>query len=222
MRIRDQVSDRFKKLIAEGETVLQAVGWDGHEYHHRHPSNADFFQFRTEAMNLIRRSCGEDSDHYRELKRLAEGKDTGNNSYFMPSYLGVLNAAQRDFEAGLLFDLRSLIAAELLGDFVEQAEVLLQEGYHVPVASLAGAILEDTLRKLCEARAIPVPAKTKIDSLNADLARAGVYDKLVQKRITALADIRNNADHGHFDRFTREDVDDFVKWLRRFSADYLG
>jgi HEPN domain-containing protein len=136
--------------------------------------------------------------------------------------LGVLEAAQRDFAAGALFDMRALISAEILGDFVEQAEALLEAGYWHPAASLSGAVLEDTLRKLCAKRGVPVPDTTKIDRLNADLAKAGVYDKLVQKRITALADIRNNADHGHFDKFTKEDVDDFVKWLRRFSADYLG
>lgn len=57
--------------------------------------------------------------------------------------------------------------------------------------------------------------------MNADLAKANVYDKLVQKRITGLADIRNNADHGHFDKFKREDVEDMVKWVKRFGADYL-
>ena len=61
----------------------------------------------------------------------------------------------------------------------------------------------------------------KLDRLNADLAKAGSYDKLVQKRITALADIRNNADHGHFDKFSTIDVEDMVKWVRNFSADHL-
>ena len=128
---------------------------------------------------------------------------------------------QRDFDACLLFDLRALIVADILGDFIEQAEQLLAGGYYVPAASLAGAVLEDTLRKLCEKRGVPVPVSTKIDRLNTDLAKASVYDKLVQKRITALADIRNNADHGYFDKFRREDVEDMVKWVKRFGADYL-
>ena len=84
-----------------------------------------------------------------------------------------------------------------------------------------GAVLEDTLRKLCANNGISVPEKTKIDRLNAELAKAGVYNKLVQKRITALADIRNNADHGHFDEFTEDDVEDMVKWVRKFTADHL-
>ena len=133
----------------------------------------------------------------------------------------MVEAAKRDFDAGLLTDMRSLITAEVFADFIEQAEHLLEAGYYVPAASLTGAVLEDTLRKLCDKNNLSLPNVTKIDRLNADLAKAGIYDKLIQKRITALADIRNNADHGHFDKFRREDVEDMVKWVRSFTADFL-
>lgn len=132
-----------------------------------------------------------------------------------------MEAAFRDFNEGFLFDLCSLVAAELFSDFLDQAEHLLSEDYYVPAASLAGAVLEDSLRKLCHRRDLPVPAKTTIESLNMELAKASVYDKLVQKQITALADIRNNADHGKFDKFTKADVEDMIKRIRRFDADYL-
>lgn len=122
----------------------------------------------------------------------------------------------------MIFQVRAMVAAEVLDDFLEQAEHLLEQGFHVPAASLAGAVLEDTLRKLSEAKGISVPDKTSIDKLNAELAKAGVYDKLVLKRITAIADVRNNADHGNFDKSEKEDVEDMLKWVRRFSADFLG
>ena len=221
MTLKEQISERFRHLVAEGESILKSGGWDGHSYSGAYPSKEVFFRFRTEALNLVRRCCGDQSDHYRELQRLTQDKDTGNNSYHMPLYFGVVRAAQHDFDADLLLDLKTIIAAELLGDFLEQAEQLLKEGYRVSAASLAGAVLEDSLRKLCAAKGIPVPVETKIDILNAALARAQVYDKLVQKRVTAFADIRNNADHGHFDKIKVEDVEDFLKWLRRFTADYL-
>jgi len=134
---------------------------------------------------------------------------------------GVLRALKEDISQGYLTKFKSLVAAELIGDFIDQAVALVAEDYHIPAASLAGAVLEDTLRKMCESKGIPVPDKTKIDKLNADLAKAGVYNKLIQKRITALADIRNNADHGHFDKFTKEDVEDMVAWVRKFTADPL-
>jgi len=220
VKTQDLIAQSFARLISEGRDILKNAGWDGSKYY-RVPAENDYYRFRTESMNLLRRACGADSDHYRELKRIAEAKETSSNSFYFVHCFGVLEAAQRDFEAGILFDMRGLIAAELLGDFMEQAQVLFDAGYHVPAASLTGAILEDSLRKLCEKHSIPVHEITKIDSLNAELARAGVYDKLVQKRITALADIRNNADHGRFEKFAKADVDDMLKWTRRFVADYL-
>lgn len=221
VKTQEIIKQSFERLIDEGRQILQAAGWDGDDYHGKFPPKNDYYRFRTESMNLVRRSCGQDSDHYRELKRIAEAKETSTNSYYFVHCFGVLEAARRDFEGGILFDVRALVAAEVLGDFIEQSEALLDAGYHIPAASLAGAVLEDTLRKLCEKHNLTIPASTKIDALNADLARANVYDKLVQKRIIALADIRNNADHGHFDKFTKSDVEDMVKWIRSFSADYL-
>lgn len=37
--------------------------------------------------------------------------------------------------------------------------------------------------------------------MNADLANIGIDDKLVQKRITTLSDIWNNAAHGDMNKF---------------------
>lgn len=108
-----------------------------------------------------------------------------------------------------------------MDDFLSQAEYLADEGFIQAAASLSGAVLEDTLRKLCDLHGIAYLEKTKIDSLNSELAKAGVYDKLVQKEITAKADIRNNADHGHFDKFKDYNVVDMIKWTRRFCGEYL-
>lgn len=221
MNTQELITQQFTRLVDEGRKILQSSGWDGDKFRQKHPSEMEYFRFRTEALNLIRRSCGEDSDHYKELRRLLESANASMNSFYFSHCFGVLEAAQKDFDAGLLFDMRALIAAELLGDLTEQAETLLTAGYHVAAASLAGAVLEDVLRKLCDKHHLPLPESTKLDRLNADLARASVYDKLVQKRITAIADIRNNADHGHPDKFSKVDVEDMVKWVRSFSADYL-
>lgn len=220
MNTKEKIIEHMKALLLEGQNVMHACGWNGREYQY-HPADTDYQRLRTQSLNIIRRACGEKSDHYLQLKRMAETQGSDTNSYYLKDCLGILEAAQKDFEAGFMFDLRSLVAAELLGDFIDQADFLLQSGYFHPAASLAGAVLEDVLRKLCAKHNITVPDKTVIDRLNTDLAKADIYDKLVQKRITALADIRNNADHGHFDKFKSDDVEDMIKWVRRFSADYL-
>ncbi len=220
MTLDSKIRQRFTELLAEGEKILRQNNWPGDAF--RHPDVVDYTRFRTEALNLVRRACGETSDHYRELRTLAEDKSTALNSYYFPNSFGILQAAQRDYEGGLVFDVRSLVAAELFADLLEQAEYLFDGGFHIPAASLAGAVLEDGLRKFSVRNSIAVPEKTTIDKLNADLARAEVYTKLVQKNITAYADIRNNADHGHFDKFAQSDVSAMLGWTRRFLAEHLG
>ena len=54
--------------------------------------------------------------------------------------------------------------------------------------------------------------------MNAALAKAGKYNKLMQKRITALADIRNSAAHGNFNQFTQQDVKNMINEVEQFLA----
>jgi len=221
MENHEKIEKKFQKLLAEGQEIFRKHGWNGGNWN-SWPSAVDYIRFRTESLNLINRVCGEGSDHYKELKKIATDKESSSHPMYFHLCYGALEAAHNDFVEGFLFDLRALISAELLGDFLEQAETLYNEGYIIPAASMTGAILEDSLRKLCQKNSIAIPEKTKIGGLNSDLARAGVYSVLVQKEITAKADIRNNADHGHYDKFTKDDVVDMIKWVGRFEADYLG
>src|SRR5579863_2076558 len=141
MTAKVRASASFRQLIEKGRQIVSDAGWNGRQYELR-PTADEYFRFRTEAMNLVRRTCGPDSDHYLELKRRAESTESATNPAYFVHCLGVLEAAQSDFDAGLLFHLRALIAADILGDFIEQAEQLLAANYHVPAASLAGAVLE--------------------------------------------------------------------------------
>lgn len=218
MKIEEKLLNKLEQLLSEGDKILDSCGWDGKDYRNW-PSKIDYVRFRTEGLNIIKRACGESSDHYQSLRKIA---DDAKNEFYFTECVAIVGAARNDYRDGYIFDIKSLVAAEVLSNFIEQSEVLLQYNYFIPAASLIGAILEDILRKLSEANGIEIPEKTKIDRLNADLAKAGAYDKLVQKRITALADIRNNADHGHFDKFTKEDVEDMMSFVKRFTADYLA
>ena len=221
MTLSQQITNQFNSIINECEDIKRKCGWDGREFYH-HPNSDDYYRIRTQALNLIKIACGENSEHLKEIRRLAEGKDTSTNSYYFTHLLGIIQAANNDFKIGLLFDVESRVRADVLDDFLDQANFLLGEKCCVAAASLAGAVLEDTLRKICDLKGINYPDKTKIDSLNSLLAQNKVYDKLVQKQITAYADLRNNADHGHFDKVRQEDVKDFLQWLNRFAMTYLS
>lgn len=220
MSLEEKVKEKFERLLLEGKKVFHECRWDGRNWW-RHPSDVDYLRFRTEGLNLISRACGKESEHYQQLRRLAEDKNTSVSSFYYHQCYGVLEAAYRDFSEGFLFDLRAMVRADLLGNFIEQAEALLDEGYYVPAASLVGAVLEDTLRRICDQQNVSYPEKTNINALNTLLAKVTVYNKLTQKEITAKADIRNNADHGKFDQFTESDVKDMVKWVQRFASEHL-
>jgi hypothetical protein len=221
MDVQNRALEEFRELRQECLRVLRDCGWSPGRNLQRNPSSEDYARIRTRAMNLVRRTCGENSDHYRQLVEHAQDKANTHATWHLPIYLGLLEAAERDFERGLLFDLKALVEAEVLGDFLDQAEQLAAKRYHHAAASLGGAVLEDALRKLCDHRQVEYPPKTSIEVLNVALAKAEVYDKLYQKRITAIADLRNSADHGQFDKVKADEVQDMLKWIGRFTADFL-
>lgn len=64
--------------------------------------------------------------------------------------------------------------------------------------------------------------KEKLDWMNAALAKAQVYTPLTQKKITALADIRNSAAHGKWTAFTQDDVGEMLKWTTDFLEKHDG
>ena len=223
--MQEKIQQELEALVTDGRGVAKHTRFMGmNRLNVVEVSDAQnkYQAFKTRALNLVRRAFGVESDHYQELQKLGNRLNAGDSEFTeYPACLGIVEAAQHDFDAGLLFDMRALIGAELLGDFIEQAATLQAAGYHVPAASLAGAVLEDTLRKLWIRNKWTLPKKSSINSLSAELAKAQSYNSLTQKQITANAEIRNNADHGHYERIKPADVDGMVKWIRRFAEEQL-
>lgn len=176
-------------------------------------------QWSTSCLALLKSVFGQESDYYERFLQCLDRIDIGYNARMA---FGVLSAAKDDYEKGALFNTRRLIQAELFDDFLEQAEHLFGTGYYGPAAVVAGAVLEDGLRKLCAGTGIILPANPKLDSMNAELAKANVYTTLTQKRITANADVRNKAAHGKWDEFKKADVEDMIRSIRSFMEDHFA
>jgi hypothetical protein len=123
----------------------------------------------------------------------------------------VFDAAREDYEGGYLNSLRLFVQAKVF----EQASELLASGYVPAAAVTAGVVLEAGLREWCVDNALPIG---KLDKMNSDLTKADVYNKLVQKQITALANIRNSAAHGHYDQFSKTDVANMINEVQRILA----
>lgn len=139
---------------------------------------------------------------------------------------GILKAVKSDLESGMLANFKGLAQAEVFADFLEMAEHLLGEGYKDAAAVILGAVLEDSLRKVADANDVsvlgPKGRRLTIDPINAAVAKQGVYGPLVQKQVTSWANLRNDAAHGHFDKYDESQVKHMLLFVQKFCADYLS
>jgi len=171
----------------------------------------------TSVLSLFQRVFGEDSVHYRLFSE-QYAKFLGYVWEF-EACRGVFRAAKEDYEEGYLFNVRSLIKAELLSDDVlDQAKTLLASGYKDLACILAGVALEATLKEMCGRSGIQLG---KSDRMNADLCNADKYNMAKQKQITAWIDLRNKAAHGDWGEYNLTDVNALVVGVEHFVADFL-
>jgi len=180
--------------------------------------NALLLNWKVKAKNLLSRACGEQSEHYRGFVDCEQGSFYSTNYQIMLRLKAVFEAAKEDFEGGYLNTVRNLVQSEVFSNELDQARELFGHGYLVAAAVIAGVVLETTMRQLCTDRDIAIG---KLDKMNADLAKHGLYSVLVQKHITAVADIRNSAAHGHPEKFTKDDVSRMIDYVEGFVATHL-
>ncbi len=93
------------------------------------------------------------------------------------------------------FSLRKLITTDLANTEVEQAEILLANGFTRAAGSIAGVALELHLKTLCDINGLSYPPKATIQPLLQALQKAGIMDITEIKHIEYLASIRNKCSH---------------------------
>lgn len=176
--------------------------------------------FRTASLSFIQRVYDDKHPHYVEFS------ETVKNAYppDIENGLGILKAIRDEIAGDWLFEVRSLVAAEVFTDYLEMAEYVLKEGYKDPAAVIAGSTLEEHLRQLCRESGILVTwqkdcedVPLKADALNGELAKAEVYTKLDQKAVTTWLDLRNNVAHGKYGAYNAEQIKAMLAGVTEFT-----
>jgi len=219
-RFDDRAKQRVDELIDLGEQVKASL--------RRTPAGSVpnpglFSQWTTSSLNFLSVALGEDSAHYQTFARVEQSKQSWVSK--VDPYLGVLRAAKDDIESGWVGRRDLLVTANAFGGFLEQAEYLLEERYKDAAAVLAGGVLESTLRTMCERHGVEIGPREKIGTLNDKLAKKlkpPAYSSMQHKQIITWAELRDNAAHAHYDRYSEQDVADMLKWLRAFAARHLA
>lgn len=217
MHLEDLIQ-RIDQLIQKADEVLQTTE---EEQMRSYVSAELFYAFRSASLSFLSMTFGKDHIHYVEFN----SKVNDSRSHHAKIGRGILSAARVELEGGWLSTTKGLISAEIFSDFLVMAQYLLDEGYKDPAAVMAGSVLEEHLRQLCQKHDIPTetnkqdrPHPKKAETLNADLAKKEVYNKLDQKNVTAWLDLRNKAAHGKYQEYTKEQVSLMLQSLSDFMV----
>lgn len=218
MNTSQRFKARIERLLAKGDSVLAT--------HRPNPPNVigfptldygAFAEWRTQSLTLLTNLLG--PEHVYVASFEADVEQGYTNS--VKSGIGILKAVREDLEDGYLTDVRTLVSAEVLTDFLAMVEHLLELDYKDPAASLCGAVLEEGLRRIATSKGVNLRPRDDLSALNHRLAAKGVYTRLVQKRLAVWTDVRNAAVHGKFAKYTKADVADMVAGVSSFLAQHL-
>jgi hypothetical protein len=205
MNLKD-LETRIDQLISKTESALRSAQ---PRYSGMKPSveEDEWSAIRSGGLSFLESTFGRQHSYYDEFKTKAATAFQAD----VQSALGIFKAIRDEIKHGWIETTRGLVSAEVFADFLEMAEHLLDQEYKDPAAVLVGTVLEEHLRQLCPSVSVsvvePSSGKTrKADSLNADLFKAGKYNAVDQKQVTAWLDLRNKAAHGKYSEYTEEQV----------------
>lgn len=225
--MKEKIGREIDDLIKIGERILANAlssqkGLAGNEL-------VEVTAWVTRLGQIIRKLYGTESQQFANY---SQALDTPNFYSIHISYnahisqmFGIANTIKHDYEKGLLYEIRVLLQADIFADFLEMGEYLLNEGYKDAAAVIIGAVLENSLRKLCDKNGIATVDNNgrplTIEPLNAALTKAEIYSKLLQKQITSWAHIRNKAAHGEYSEYDHEQVKMMLLFVQNFAEQYL-
>mgnify|MGYP000453774741 CR=1 FL=1 len=210
---------RFEELLAQLTPIEQSKRTKHGQYNDYIVIDSEaFLEWRIKTKNLLSKCAGKDSEHYKAFREAEKPQSFESEFDQLKRARAAFKAAKEDYEGGYMSSYRKLTQAEVFDTELDQAKELCENGYYQAAAVIAGTVLETTLKTICMEREI---STGKLDKMNADLAKENLYNKLTQKRITALADIRNNAAHGNTQNYTNEDVKQMIPDVERIISELL-
>jgi hypothetical protein len=217
--VQDEVLRQLDALVLEGARLI--AGYREQESGQRYSKEprAPLYSFITTVAAQVSRIAGRDSEYYRQLiQPPADNADIGWNPQVIESSLGAVQALRVAVASGQLESLASRVRSAVHDDMLQQAVELLGAGYHVASMVLVGGVFENHLRNLCAARGLA--PRAQLGGYN-DALRDVLYPQVTWRRIQAITDLRNNAAHGHVQLVLVPEVDDALRFVQRFIADFV-
>lgn len=220
--------DRFYDLLKEINS-----GWHSSFYYGGPEDYQDLIAelegLKANIISLLDQVLPADHAHRKWMDELSRPEDfSKGRDYYQTKYkslYGRLSGLRSDFEKGMLGNLSLIMEAQIATAYLDQASQLLAEVErndfkHVPAASIAGAVLERELRTICHTKGIATSKRDGLDRLIKNLADDFNEDE--HEKLMSWKAIRNHAAHGHFDKFSKEEVEEMLIGLGDFFDKHLS
>lgn len=203
-QLRELVSDARRATSWDPEMQETTIG-DAQEARRLH----------TRLRAAIERVAPPGSVYAREAETI-----DGHPSYTAVELTSIVQALQEDFESGAMQSVVELVHAAVFEDFLGLASELADKGYHAPAAVVAGAVLEEHIRKLAEKHAIEETddrgRPKSVDALSVALVKKAAISEPRRKIIAGWYGQRTEAAHGHFENVIDAEVGRMIEGVRDF------
>jgi hypothetical protein len=193
-----------------------------------HGGTSAVSQYAALEVAAIERWAPEGSSYRKSLASI-DPFDVKGRGYMMCT--AILKALRRDYHEGMVTSFEQLVHASLFEDLLAQGHSLLENGYRLASAVVAGAALEEHVRLLASAHglALEEPNKRKPGKMRhreASALRDELYasKKVItsgeRTQLQAWMDLRNEAAHNkdEFKHRTDGDVERMIEGTREFMV----
>ena len=137
-------------------------------------------QFPSSVSSLLRRAFGEQSETFKAFaNEIAKQDDNYTLARMFPRLKGIFLSTKEQFKGDYLFDIRTLVHAEIFDNELDQAVYFQEGGWKTPAAVIAGAVLESSLREICDQTVDATPSD-KINAMNDTLKDSRVVTSCCQ------------------------------------------
>lgn len=202
------VADALQPILTQLDDFLSL--WHGPKH-----QGTNYYELATRLRAAIVRLAPAGSPYISDAEVVPKGWPADECTQLV----AIVRALHEDYAHGYMKTVEELIHADVFADFLDMASELLSKGYKDPAAVIVGSVLEEHLRQLARVHKIPTVvggSPRKSDTINADLVKASVYNKLEQKDVTAWLGLRNAAAHGNYATYAKAQVETLLAGVRAF------